>query len=309
MLGLDFSQRNLDIQKSVVTEEYRQRYLNQPYGDVMLNLRPLAYKIHPYRWPTIGMDISHIKKAGIESIKQFFYTHYAPNNAILAVTGNVNHSDIFRLAEKWFGPIEKRNIPVRSLPAEPVQSEERFLSMEKDVPASALYKTWHIGPRTSEDFHTLDLLTDILAGGESGRLNKILVRQKKLFSEINAYLSGDIEPGLLILHGRLMYGVEFANAEKAVDEIITDIREGQVKQEEMEKVKNKFEASWVLSNTQILNKALNLSYYELLGKTHELNKEVEKYRGVTEEMVRDSARKYLSRENCSTIHYKSKNKR
>jgi len=309
MLGLDFSRRNLEIQKSVVAEEYRQRYLNQPYGDIMLKLRPLAYKIHPYRWPTIGMDISHIEKTDLENIRQFFYSHYAPNNAILSVTGNVDPSNIFRLAEKWFGPIEKRDIAKRALPVEPDQTEERSLTLKRDVPADALYKTWHICPRKSVDFHTLDLLTDILAGGESGRLNKILVRQKKLFSEINAYLSGEIDPGLLILNGRLMHGVDFSDAGKAVDEIITDIRDIHVKQEEMEKVKNKFEASWVFSNTQILNKALNLSFYELLGKTDELNKEVERYREVTQEMVTEAARKYLSRENCSTIYYKAKKRR
>lgn len=305
MLGLDFSQRNLDIQKNVVTEEFRQRYLNQPYGDVMMKLRSLAYKVHPYRWSTIGMDISHIEKAELENIKNFFYTHYAPNNAILAVTGNIKTDTVFRLAEKWFGPIEQRGIAQRKLPAEPAQTEERNLTISKDVPAHALYKVWHVGTRNSEDFYTLDLLTDILSGGESGRLNTILVREKKLFSEINAYLSGEIDPGLLILHGKLMPDVNFDQAERAVKEIIDNISNKLVNTDEMDKVKNKFESSWVFSSTQILNKALNLSFYELMGKTDQLNNEVDNYRKVSREMVLEAARKYLNKTNCSTIYYKS----
>jgi predicted Zn-dependent peptidase len=305
MLGLDFSQKNLNIQKNVVIEEFKQRYLNQPYGDVMMRLRPLAYKVHPYRWSTIGMDISHIEKAELDNIKNFFYTHYAPNNAILSVTGNIKPDTVFRLAEKWFGPIEQRDIAQRMLTAEPAQDKERNLTVSKDVPANALYKAWHVGARTSDDFYALDLLTDILSGGESGRLNTVLVREKKLFSEINAYLSGEIDPGLLILHGKLMPGINFIQAEKAVIEILSDMKNNLVQSDEMDKVKNKFEASWLLSNTQILNKALNLAFYELIGKTDELNNEVDNYRNVTREMVLESSRKYLTRTNCSTIYYKS----
>ena len=187
MAGLDFSQKNLDNQKNVVIEEFKQRYLNQPYGDVMLKLRPLAYKIHPYRWPTIGKDVKDIENASLGMIKEFFFAHYAPNNAILTLTGNITYDLAYDLTNKWFGPIEKRNIKVRNLPSEPPQNEKRILTIEGNVPSSALYKVWHIGPRLSDDFYTLDLITDILSGGESGRLNIELVREKKLFSEINAY--------------------------------------------------------------------------------------------------------------------------
>ncbi len=243
MLELDFSQKNLETQKNVVSEEYNQRYLNQPYGDVNLKLRPLAYKVHPYRWPTIGMDISHIKNADLEHIKKFFFSHYAPNNAILALTGNIGYDLAFELSQKWFGPLEKRPVQQRNLPSEPEQKEERILNIEKDVPSTALYKVWHTGPRKSTDFYTLDLITDLLAGGESGRLYTKLVRDKKLFSEINAYLTGDIDPGLLILQGKLMKGVDIQEAERSVNEVIDGLLSENEITDEMEKVKNKFESS------------------------------------------------------------------
>jgi zinc protease len=208
MLELDFSQKNLDTQKNVVIEEYNQRYLNQPYGDAILKIRPLAYKVHPYRWPTIGMDISHIEKVTLDQIKKFFFSHYAPNNAILALTGNITQEKAERLTMKWFGPIEKRKLQKRNLPSEPAQTDSRILTIEKDVPSNALYKAWHIGPRISNDFYTLDLITDLLAGGETGRLHTKLVREKKLFSEINAYITSDIDPGLIIVQGKLMKDVD-----------------------------------------------------------------------------------------------------
>ncbi len=305
MLELDFSQKNLDTQKNVVIEEFNQRYLNQPYGDAILKLRPLAYKVHPYRWPTIGMDISHIENTDLEQIKKFFFSHYAPDNAILALTGNISYDLAFRLTQKWFGPIEKREVKSRKLPVEPVQNEERILSIEKDVPSTALYKVWHIGPRDNMDFHTLDLITDLLAGGESGRLHTKLVREKKLFSEINAYLTSDIDPGLIIVQGKLMKDIDIQHAEEAVNEVIKGLLNSNGIKDEMEKVKNKFESSTVFSYTNILNKAVNLSFYELLGNPELINQEVDAYRKVSQEMVIEAARRYFVPSNCSTLYYKS----
>src|SRR4030042_1092750 len=222
---LDFSRKTLDIQKNVVIEEYNQRYLNQPYGDAMLIMRPLAYKVHPYRWPTIGMDISHIRNINLEKVRNFFFSHYAPNNAILTMTGNISKDRAIDLSKKWFGNIEKRNIRPRILPAEPEQKEGRILTVERDVPVDALYKVWHTGPRTGNDFYTLDLIIDLLAGGDSGRLYTKLVRQKKLFSEINAYITSDIDPGLIILHGKLMKGVDIQYAEESINRVINDLKE------------------------------------------------------------------------------------
>lgn len=308
MLGLDFSQKSLDTQKSVVTEEFNQRYLNQPYGDALLKIRPLAYNVHPYRWSTIGMDISHIQNADLEQIKKFFYSHYAPNNAILTLTGNISPEKSYDLSVKWFGPIEKRNIKERKLPAEPAQKESRLLVIEKDVPSNALYKVWHIGPRKSSDFYSLDLITDLLAGGESGRLHTRLVREKKLFSEINAYITSDIDPGLIFVQGKLMKDIDTEMADNAVNEVIDELKNGIENRDEIEKVKNKFEASTVFGNTSILNKAINLSFYELLGDAGLINREVEEYRKVSNEMIIESSRKYFTKENCSTLYYKSARK-
>ena len=308
MLAPDFSQNKLDIQKSVVIEEFKQRYLNQPYGDVMLLLRPLAYTVHPYRWPTIGMEISHLENVSLDDVRNFFSSRYTPGNAILTLAGNINSDKAYELAVKWFGPIPVRVSAERKLPAEPVQTEERTLTVERSVPADALYKAWHMGSRTSDDFYSLDLLTDLLAGGESGRLYNKLVREKNLFSEINAYITSDIDPGLVILSGKLMKGTDILKAERAVNEVIEELKDTTLTVRELEKVKNKFESSTVLSNTSILNKAMNLSVYELLGDIHMVNREVEKYRGVTGKMVRDTAARYLNPDNCTTLFYVSASK-
>lgn len=306
MLGLSFSEEVLNIQKKVVIEEFKQRYLNQPYGDIMLMLRPMAYKIHPYLWPTIGKDTSHIEKVTMAYVKDFFFTHYAPNNAILSVSGNVKHEEILRLANKWFGPISRREIPLRRLPVEPVQIEERIIGVERNVPSDVLYKAWHICPRVDKDFNTLDLLTDILAGGESGRLYSSLVRDMKLFSDINAYLTGELDPGLLIINGKLMDGITFVTAEEAVKKVIEDLKNVPVPAEEMEKVRNKFESLMVFSNTSILNKAMNLGFYELLGDADAINNEVKIYNSVAPEMIMKAVTHYMNPVNCSSLMYKSK---
>ena len=305
MMELDFSQKALDTQRKVVIEEFKQRYLNQPYGDAILKLKPLAYKIHPYRWPPIGMDVSHIENADLDQIKKFFFSHYAPNNAIIALTGNISYDSALELSQKWFGPLKSRKIGKRNLPVEPLQNEERKLTLEKDVPSEALYKVWHIGSRKSSDFYTLDLITDLLAGGESGRLHTRLVREKKLFSEINAYITSDIDPGLIIIQGKLMKGIDLTQADEAVQNVISELKGGAHLNEEMEKVKNKFEASTVFSNTSILNKAISLSFYELIGNAELINTEVDEYRNVSEKMVEAATGKYFIPENCSTLYYKS----
>ncbi len=303
MYCLDFSEKNLEIQKNVVTEEYKQRYLNQPYGDAMLLMKPLAYKVHPYRWPVIGADISHISNTNITEIQDFFFTHYAPDNAILSLAGNITSDTALRLVKKWFDPVEKRKIKPRSIPAEPMQTEERILRIEKDVPAAALYKAWHMCPRENNDFHILDLITDLLAGGESGRLHTKLVKQKKLFSEINVYLTSDIDPGLIIFYGKLMSGIDIYRADECVNEVINDLKMKYTPSGELEKVKNKYESSVALGNTNILNKAFNLAYFELLGDTGLVNRQVEFYRKTDKTAVIETSRKYFTTANCSTLFY------
>jgi predicted Zn-dependent peptidase len=306
MLGLNFSQKSLDTQKNVVIEEYKQRYLNQPYGDSILLLRPLAYKVHPYRWTTIGLDISHIEKVELPTVKDFFFSHYAPNNAILCLAGNISSETTIHLAEKWFGPIGRRTIAPRALPVEPAQMEERSMTVEREVPSDALYKVWHTDSRLSSDFQVLDLLTDVLAGGESGRLNTRLVREKKLFSEINAYITSDLDPGLMVLYGNVMKDVDLKYADEAVNNLLEELKKpGSIPADEIEKVKNRFESSMVFSNTSVLNKGVNLAFYELLDKPEMINTEIEIYRQISSEMMEDAARRYLSPLRCSTLFYKS----
>jgi len=308
MLEPGFTRKKLDVQKSVVTEEFKQRYMNQPYGDAMLLLRPLAYSTHPYRWPTIGMDIAHIENVTLDDARDFFLSHYSPGNAILALTGNIEPDKAFELAGKWFGTIPPGTRKERSLPTEPIQTVERKLTVERDVPTHALYKTWHMVSRLSREYHAFDLLTDLLAGGESGRLHNRLVRERNLFSEINAYITSDIDPGLVVISGKLLRGTDIFKADDAVNEVIDELKDSDISDYELEKVKNRYESSNVLSNTSILNKAMNLAVCELLGDPGLINREVADFRAVSGEMVRETATRFLTRANSSTLYYLSSGK-
>lgn len=303
MLELDFSERSLDVQRKVVIEEFKQRYLNQPYGDIPLLIRPMAYKVHPYQWPTIGKEIAHIADANLMDVKNFFFRHYAPNNAVLAVSGHVEPDAVFRLAEKWFGGIPPRDVPKRLLPIEPTQTEARELTVEKDVPASLISICLHIGGRRDADFFVTDLLSDILSNGQSSRLIQLFMKEQRLFSDVNAYISGDVDPGLLTLTGRLMPGVTMQVAEDALWKQLTNITEKGVTAYELEKVKNKIVSNLIFSEISFLNKAMNMAQYELMGDVNEINKETEHYNAVTLEQIKVVANKVFRRENSSTLYY------
>ncbi|MGD0582056.1 MAG: pitrilysin family protein [Bacteroidales bacterium] len=305
MLLPDISENNLDIQKKVVIEEFKQRYLNQPYGDVMLLLRPAAYERHPYRWPTIGMDISHIEKMRLDDVMDFFRSRYSPGNAILSLAGNVNPEKAIDLVNKWFGDIPRRSFPVPLLPEEPVQKVKRIITAERKVPSDLLIKAWHVCSRSDKDFRVLDLATDILAGGESGRLYEILVRKKKMFSEVNAYLTGDIDPGLLFFSGKLMNGIDIHMAEEEVNKVFYEMRDLLPEDSEMEKVRNCFESNTLMSNVNVLNRAINLSFYEFLDDADLINSEVSNYRMISPSLVTEAVRKYISEDRCTTLYYKS----
>lgn len=306
MLSLAFSEKSLEVQRNVVIEEFKQRYFNQPYGDVWLHLRPLAYKKHPYQWPTIGKSIDHIEKATLEEVKDFFFHHYAPNNAIVVVSGNVETENVKALAEKWFGQIEKRELSPRRLPVEPEQTEFRSLTLERNVPFDAIYMAFHMGKRTDDDFHTIDLVSDVLSNGQSSRIFQSLVKEKNLFSSIDAYLTGDFEPGLFLVTGKLVEGVSMEEAEKAIWEELNKIATEKVSDYELQKVKNKIESTLVFSEISYLNKAMNLATHELLGNASDINKEVEHYRAVSVNDILKAACKLFKRENCSTLYYYSK---
>ncbi len=308
MLGLGFSQRNLDIQKNVVIEEFKQRYLNQPYGDVWLLLRPLVYKMHPYMWPTIGKEIKHIENANLNDVKSFFYSHYAPNNAIITVAGDVKPEKVLHLAEKWFGNIEPRKIPERELPAEPRQTEARKQTVYRDVPLNAIFKAFHMCHRNEPEYHAIDLTSDVLANGLSSRLYQNLVKKEKKFSEINAYITGSIDPGLFIVSGKIMEGIEPGEAEISINNELNRLKESLIDKEELEKVKNKVESTFIFSEISILNKAINLTYYELIEEAEALNNEINKYRQVSADMIRDISIDLFNEDNCSTLYYFTNNK-
>lgn len=305
MLALAFSPRSLEVQRGVVMEEFKQRCLNLPYGDVGHLIRPLAYQVHPYRWPTIGKELSHIAQATLDEVEEFFYRHYAPNNAVLAVTGHISWDETRRLAEKWFGPIPRREVPLRCLPQEPIQTEERRLTVEREVPVDALYMAFHICGRDEADFYIYDALSDILSNGRSSRLTQALLLERKLFSAIDAYVSGSREPGLLHISGRLAAGVTLEQAETAVWEELERLKEMPVDETELEKVKNKFESTQIFGNINYLNVATNLAWFELTGKAEDIDQEVDRYRAVSAEQLQNCARRTFCRCNINVLYYKS----
>lgn len=305
MLELAFSEQSLEVQRGVVMEEFKQRCLNQPYGDVGHLLRPLAYQVHPYRWPTIGKDLSHIEKATLEEVKSFFYRFYAPNNAVLAVTGNISWDETVRLTEKWFAPIPRREVPVRRLPREPEQLEERRLEVKRNVPLDALFMGYHMCNRDDADYYAFDILSDILSNGRSSRLNRRLVQELNLFSSIDAYISGTRDAGLVHVSGKPATGVSLEQAENAVRRELEELQQTLVGEQELEKVKNKFESTQIFGNINYLNVATNLAWFELTGQAEDIDLEVERYRSVTAEQLQTVAQRTFRRDNSVVLYYKS----
>ncbi|MEO8793996.1 MAG: pitrilysin family protein [Daejeonella sp.] len=303
MLSLAFSEKSLEVQRSVVSEEFKQRYLNQPYGDVWLKLRPMAYKEHPYQWATIGKILKHIEDATIEDVKDFFKKHYNPANAILVVGGSVKTEDIKVLAEKWFGSIPGYTKTVRNLPAEPEQTEERRETVKADVPLNALYKVFHMPSRNDDGYYSADLISDILSRGNSSRLFKNLLKDQKLFSEINAYLTGSLDNGLFVVEGKPLPEVSMEEAEAAIWKELERIKNEFVSPEELIKVKNKIESTMVFSEMSLLDKAMNLAFFELLGDANRLNTETEKYLEVSADEIKSQAQQIFRKENSSTLYY------
>lgn len=304
MLSLDFSERSLEVQRGVVMEEFKQRCLNQPYGDVGHLLRPLAYKVHPYQWPTIGKELSHVANATLAEVEEFFFRFYAPNNAVLAVTGNISFEEAVRLTEKWFGPIPRREVPERHLPQEPVQTVERRLTVERNVPLDALFMAYHICDRKHSDYYAYDILSDVLSNGRSSRLNQRLVQERQVFSSIDASISGSIDAGLFQVSGKPSAGVSLEEAEAAVRQELEELQSALVGEQELEKVKNKFESTQIFGNINYLNVATNLAWFELNGRAEELELEVERYRAVTAEELKEMARKAFGKENGVVLYYK-----
>ena len=306
MLSLAFDKKSLEVQRSVVIEEFKQRYLNQPYGDVWLLLRPLIYNVHPYKWATIGKEIKHIEDATMEDVKAFFKEHYNPSNAVLVVAGDVEIEQVKALAEKWFEPIDAGMKPKRNLPIEPPQKEYRSLTVERDVPISSIYRAYRMCARNDEEYHTVDILSDILSRGNSSRLYKNLIKDKQLFSDINAYVMGDFDKGLFVISGKINDGVTIEQAEAGIDAEIAKMQNELVAVDELQKCKNKIESTVTYSEADVLNKATNLAISELLGDANLINLEIENYQKVTAEGIKEQANKILQKTNCSTLFYLKK---
>ena len=306
MLSLSFDPTVLEVQRKVVIEEFKQRYFNQPYGDVWLKLRPLAYQVHPYQWATIGKEISHIENATLADVKDFFFRHYIPCNAILVVAGNVTLSKVKQLSEKWFAPIPSGTKPVRRLSPEPVQLKKRTLTVEADVPANALYKTFHMPGRFHTDYYAIDLMSDILSRGHSSRLYQQLVKEKEIFTSISSFSVGTIDPGLLVVSGRVRDGVELEKAEEEVNKVIRKLVDEGAQPAELEKVKNQAEATLEFDKVEVMNRAMNLAFAELSGDANLVNEEEDKINAVSLWDVKRVAEIVLQEKNSSVMYYKSK---
>ncbi len=306
MQELAFSEDSLDVQRGVVMEEFKQRCLNQPYGDTGHLIRALAYKVHPYRWPTIGKELSHIANATLAEVKEFFFHFYAPNNAVLAVTGNISWEETVRLTEKWFGGIPRREVMKRNLPQEPEQTKEHREVVVRDVPVDALFMAYHMCARESSDYYVFDILSDILSNGRSSRLTQKLVQEQHLFSNIDAYISGSRDAGLLHISGKLANGVSLEQAETAVHRELDELKNVPVDSHELDKVKNKFESSQIFGNINYLNVATNIAWFELTGQAEDINLEVEKYRAVSASQLMNVAQHTFCERNRSVLYYKSR---
>jgi len=307
MLSLAFSEQSLEVQRKVVCEEFKEHYLNKPYGDVWLKLRELAYQVHPYKWMTIGKELSHIENAQLQDVKDFFFKHYRPVNAILVVAGNVTVEQVKELSEKWFGPIESGEKYTRQLPAEPPQSVARKLEVQAEVPLDALYKCWHIYSRMDHGYYVADLITEVLSGGGSSRLFQSLVKEKKLFSNIECYHLGTTDAGLLTIEGKLVKGVKIEDAEAAIREELEKLQNERISEDELQKVKNKTESMIAFEDMSLMNRANSLAYYELLGDASLMNSELDRYNKVTVEDIQKESQKIFREENSNTLWYLSKN--
>jgi predicted Zn-dependent peptidase len=308
MLSLAFSKKSLDVQRKVVCEEFKEHYINKPYGDVWHTMRELAFKEHPYKWMTIGKELSHVENATLEDVKQFFFKHYTPVNAILVVAGNVTVEHVKELAEKWFGDIPSGEKYNRHLPEEPKQIEARRMTVHRNVPMDAIYKTWHMCARRDDDYYATDLLTDILGGGASSRLYQSLVKEQQLFANINCYHFGSLDKGLLTIEGQLIQGVDIEKAEAAIELELDKVRKDLLDDRELQKVKNKTESIMAFEDMSVMNRAGSLAFYELLGDGELMNTEFQKYQEVKSEDLHRIANELLMNENSNTLWYLSDKK-
>jgi predicted Zn-dependent peptidase len=307
MLSLAFGKKSLEVQRKVVSEEFKEHYINKPYGDVWHKLRELSYTTHPYKWMTIGASLKHIEDVKLQDVKDFFFKHYTPSNAILVVAGNVKAPEVKAFAEKWFGPIPAGTKYDRDLPKEPPQKSPRHLEVRSNVPLDALYKSYHMYPRTDPRYYIADLITDILSGGGSSRLYQSLVKEKQLFSSIDCYQLGSTDAGIITIDGKIVKGVDIKIAEAAVIEELKKLQADGITAAELEKVKNKAESAMAFEDMSLTNRAASIAMYELLGDANLINTELANYQAVTAEQILEEARIIFNENNCNTMYYLSNN--
>jgi predicted Zn-dependent peptidase len=305
MVSLAFSEKSLDVQRKVVCEEFKEHYLNKPYGDAWFKIRELAYHTHPYQWMTIGKQLQHIEQAKLGDVKEFFFKHYRPSNAILVVAGPVKTEEVRRLAEKWFGDIPAGQKYVRHLPTEPPQTQARSLEVKANVPLDALYKCYHMAARTEQDYYYTDLATEVLGSGSSSRLYQRLVKEKKLFSQIECYHTGSTDPGLVVIEGKIIKGIPMQQASEAIDEELMKITAERVEDKELIKAKNKTESAIQFEDMSLVNRASSLAMYELLGNANLMNEELSKYQAASPENLLDACRQVFDPKNSCTLYYYS----
>ncbi len=306
MLSLAFSEKSLEVQRKVVSEEFKEHYLNKPYGDAWHQMRKLAFTTHPYRWPTIGENLQQIEDAVLGNVKDFFFKHYRPNYAIMCIAGNVTVEQVKELSEKWFGNIPAGARAERNLPTEPRQEINRVMNVSADVPLDALYKAWHIGGRMTANYYAADLLTEIMGSGFASRLYQRLVKEEQLFSNINCYQTGSLDPGLLVIEGKIREGKTLEAANEAIENEIRRLLEGGVTEKELQKSKNKIEAMIAFEDMSLLSRANNLAFYELMGDAALINGEWERYQAVTEDSLLMAAKEIFRDGNCNTLFYRRK---
>jgi predicted Zn-dependent peptidase len=306
MLSLSFEEKVLEIQRKVVIEEFKQRYLNQPYGDVWLKLRPLAYKTHPYKWPTIGKDISHIETASMEDVMSFFNKFYIPNNATLVVAGDVKTKDVKELADKWFGNIPEGIRYIRQLPQEPVQKESRRQVIEANVPLDAIYVAFHMPGRLDTEYYAGDLISDLLGRGKTSRLYQSLVKDKSIFNSINAYVTGSVDPGLLVISGKIKNGISPESAEGEIIAVIEEFIDNGISDDELRKVKNQAYTALAFQDVEILNRAMNLAFFTNLGDPNLVNEEKSKIEKVNIDKILSAGQQILKESNRNILNYNSR---
>ena len=307
MLSLAFDENSLEVQRKVVCEEFKEHYLNKPYGDVWHKMRELAYQQHPYKWMTIGKELSHVENAKLQDVKDFFFKHYTPSNAVVCVAGNVDAAQVKELCEKWFGNIPAGKKYERRLPQEPPQLHSRKLEVKANVPLDALYKCWHIYSRLDKRYYTTDLITDILSGGGSSRLYQSLVKEKQLMSNVECFHFGSVDAGLLAIEGKLVKGVKMEDAEKAIMEELEKMKQQPISEMELQKVKNKTESMIAFEDISLMNRAGSLATYELLGDADLMNKELLHYQAVTAAQIQEECKVIFTENNCNTLYYYSEN--